>query len=225
MNFHVIGSVKSPFIDKFGTPRQSQIAKSSISHLAFNKKIVTPAMLSGFSIGDFIWVVFVFHLNKQKKVISKVHPPRLKGKKMGVLASRSPHRPNPIGLSLGQIVDIGSHYLDVSGLDLVNDTPILDIKPYLHDFDRPKKSRKTSTHWVKENPFTQLKVRFQKNLSVPATDKKLFKQQLGEILKEDPRPRAYFSRTEHQYWLRYDRYDIGFTIKDNVLLINTIREY
>lgn len=93
MKLEAIAHVKSPFLDKFGTPRQSQIAKSTESEICFDKKKVSSAMLSGLTVGDPIWVIFGFHLNNQKNTISKVHAPRLKGKKIGVLASRSPHRP------------------------------------------------------------------------------------------------------------------------------------
>jgi tRNA (adenine37-N6)-methyltransferase len=227
MKIQPIGTVKSPFIDKFGTPRQSQIAKNSISELVFDKKSIHTSMLSGFSVGDSIWVLFQFHLNNQKKVISKVHAPRLKGKKIGVLASRSPHRPNPIGLSLGKITDIRSHSLLVSGLDIVNGTPIVDIKPYLAEFDKPKAQKKKSSsknaHWIADHPFTKLKVKFQTTASLPVKNKTHFKKCVREILQEDPRPLAYFSRPHHQYWLKYDQYDIGFTITESTLFINTIK--
>lgn len=216
----IIGYVHSPFIDKFGTPRQSQIAKSTVSELRFDKKHITSPMLDGFKVGDPVWVIFGFHLNNQKKPIAKVHPPRLKGKKIGVLASRSPHRPNPLGLSIGFITKITASSLFVSGLDIVHGTPIYDVKPYLPEFDRPKNNR--AADWVRRNPFTKLKVRFAKNLLLPVKDKTQLKKCLREILSEDPRPLAYFSRPDHQYWMKYQDWDIGFTISDPYLDVNKI---
>ncbi len=221
MKVEPIGTVLSPFADKFGTPRQSQIAKSTISEIRFEKKRVSRDMFVGFRVGDPLWVIFGFHLNNQKKVIAKVHPPRLKGKKIGVLASRSPHRPNPIGLSIGFIVRIDDFSLFVSGLDIVSGTPVFDIKPYLPEFDRPKSS--APADWVKKHPFTKMKVRFAKNLKFPMKDSANFRKCLREILREDPRPLAYFSRPDHQYWLRYDRWDIGFTIAEPELTVNFIK--
>lgn len=220
MNIQPIAFVQSAFIDKFGTPRQSQIAKSTVSQIAFDKQKAPAAMLIGLKVGDPIWVLFGFHLNDQKKAIIKVHPPRLKGKKIGVLASRSPHRPNPIGLSLGFITAIDGSRLSVSGLDIVNGSPVFDIKPYLPEFDRPKKAK--TADWIKDNPFQKLKVRFARGLTYPTKNVSHFKKCIREILAEDPRPRAYYSRPHHQYWLKYQDWDIGFTISDPHLIINTI---
>ncbi|MCC6137751.1 MAG: tRNA (N6-threonylcarbamoyladenosine(37)-N6)-methyltransferase TrmO [Bdellovibrionaceae bacterium] len=218
LSLKAIGVIHSPFIDKFGTPRQSQIAKSTTSELLFEKKIVTSPMLDGFKVGDPIWVIFGFHLNNQKKPIAKVHPPRLKGKKIGVLASRSPHRPNPIGLSIGFITKITNTSLFVSGLDIVHGTPVYDIKPYLPEFDRPK--NKKAADWVRKNPFTKLKVRFTTEIALPAKEKAELKKCLREILSEDPRPLAYFSKPDHQYWMKYQKWDVGFTISDPYLNVN-----
>lgn len=220
MKLEAIGHVHSPFIDKFGTPRQSQIAKSSVSEIRFDKKRISGDMLSGFKVGDPVWVIFGFHLNNQTKIISKVHAPRLKGKKIGVLASRSPHRPNPLGLSIGIITKIAGTSVFVSGLDIVTSTPVYDIKPYLPEFDRPKKTK--TAEWIEKNPFTKLKVRFAKDLEFPKKEAKELKKCLKEILREDPRPLAYFSKPDHQYWMKYQNWDVGFTIKDPFLDVNKI---
>lgn len=216
-----IGKVLSPFVDKFGTPRQSQIAKSTVSEIRFDRRRISKDMMIGFKVGDPLWVIFGFHLNDQKKTIAKVHPPRLKGKKIGVLASRSPHRPNPIGLSLGFIVRLADTSIFISGLDIVNETPVYDIKPYLREFDRPKKTK--SVEWIEKNPFTRLKVRFSKDLSLTVNETPRLRKCLREILQEDPRPLAYFSKPDHQYWMRYEQWDVGFTIADPYLTVNHLK--
>jgi tRNA-Thr(GGU) m(6)t(6)A37 methyltransferase TsaA len=94
--------------------------------------------LQGFS---YVWVIFLFHKNTNQRFHAKVHPPRLGGDSMGVFATRSPHRPNPIGLSLLKLESVQSDHLVVSGLDLIEGTPILDIKPYLSEVEGPLKTQ------------------------------------------------------------------------------------
>lgn len=217
MNLITLGYVHSPFIDKFGTPRQSQIAKHSLSELVLEKKIPMES-LDGLQKGTYIWVLFGFHLNRQSKPLVKVHPPRLRGKKMGVLATRSPHRPNPIGLSLAKIEALQKNKITVSGLDVVHGTPFYDIKPYLPSYDRP---RGKQILWTKEVPFAKLKVSFaQKCLDdIAPSERGLFKTQLREILCEDPRPLAYLEKTSHIYWLRYGTWDVGFEVSKDKLKV------
>ncbi len=217
MELKTLGVVHSPFIDKFGTPRQSQIAKHSMSQLVLDKK--TPVeSLDGLQKGTYIWILFGFHLNRQSKPIVKVHPPRLRGKKMGVLATRSPHRPNPIGLSLARIEDIAKNKISVSGLDIVHGTPFYDIKPYLPNYDRP---RGRQVLWTTEAPFEKLKVGFKTKCleEIHLKNRTHFKKQLREILCEDPRPLAYLEKNSHTYWLRYGTWDIAFQINKNQLTV------
>ena len=82
-------------------------------------------------------IVFLFHKNTNKAVKAKVKPPRLDGAKVGVFASRSPHRPNPIGLTLAKLDGIVGNTLLLSSIDLLDGTPVLDIKPYVPDYDKP----------------------------------------------------------------------------------------
>lgn len=222
MDLKVIGLVRSPFKDKFGTPRQSQIAKSTQSRIVFDKKIAPAEMLEGLEAGSYIWVLFWFHLNKQKNKITKVHPPRLRGKTLGVLATRTPHRPNPIGLSLGKVVEVKGAEVIVEGLDLVDKTPVVDIKPFVPGFDQPQD---IPTSWTNENPFPQLTVKFERGLfgDLALAEKTKLKTSLTEILTEDPRPLAYLNKPEHTYWVKYDQYDIGFEIVNETLTVKEIK--
>ncbi len=223
MVLKTIALVHSPFIDKFGTPRQSLIAKHTLSTLDFDKKKIPGEMLEGLEVGTYIWVLFGFHLNQQKKTIVKVHPPRLRGKKMGVLATRSPHRPNPVGLSLAKIESIGKNKIAVSGLDLVDQTPVYDVKPYLPNFDKP---REKQILWVGDYPFPTLKVLFARNVlaPIPASEQTLFKKQLKEILCEDPRPLAYLEKKSFTYWLSYGSWDIGFEVDGETLTVRSLKK-
>jgi tRNA (adenine37-N6)-methyltransferase len=222
LEIQAIGQIHSPFKDKFGTPRQSQIAKSTLTRIVLNKKVAPEETLLGLEVGTYLWVIFWFHLNTQKKQITKVRPPRLRGETLGVLATRSPHRPNPLGLSLGKIVKIEKTEIYLEGLDLVDGTPVMDIKPFLPIFDQPKD---IPTSWIENHPFPILDVSFADGLfeNLNAAQTKLLKKQLSEILTEDPRPLAYLKKPLHTYWLKYDDYDIGFEIKESTLFVKEIK--
>ena len=156
--FSPIGFLESCFETKNATPRQPGVAPSSRARLALTTtRLNNPAFsleaLDGFS---HVWVIFVFHLDEQAQaclgeeapsgtVKTKVAPPRLGGEKVGVFATRSPHRPAPIGLSLVRLVDVSHDVITLEGADLVNGTPVLDIKPYLPTFDEPAETPQQST--------------------------------------------------------------------------------
>lgn len=224
MNIQFIGQIHSPFKDKFGTPRQSQIAKSTVTKIVLDKKVASSEMLDGLRVGTYLWVLFWFHLNVQKKKISKVRPPRLRGETRGVLATRSPHRPNPIGLSLGKIVKIQKHEIWLEGLDLVDETPVVDIKPYHPEFDRPQE--KTKASWIDEHPFPQLEVKFNKDVFGKMASEEIakLKTQLKEIISEDPRPLAYLNKPDHVYWIKYGKFDVGFEITNSIATVTQLKK-
>ncbi|XP_004297870.1 PREDICTED: uncharacterized protein LOC101313506 [Fragaria vesca subsp. vesca] len=136
-----IGVIQSCFSTRNGTPRQPLIVPLSRACLIFNSARVPPASLEG--LGDYThcWVIYVFHLNTnlerlwknpaKSKFKAKVRVPRLKGERMGVFATRSPHRPCPIGLTVAKVEAVKGNILLLSGVDLVDGTPVLDVKPYL----------------------------------------------------------------------------------------------
>lgn len=126
-----IGFVHSCYPDKFGTPRQPGLAKEARAFLKLNPQVQPEFSLIGLTDFSHLWVIFLFHKNNSTRFHAKIHPPRLKGETIGVFASRSPHRPNPIGLSLVEIVSVENNGIWVKGVDFIEGTPILDIKPYL----------------------------------------------------------------------------------------------
>nr|CCA14501.1 conserved hypothetical protein [Albugo laibachii Nc14] len=138
--FHAIANVDSCFSDRRGTPRQGHLVPSSRAIIRFQRS-VPPASLECLDEFSHIWVLFTFHgntnLSKQdgaaNSFTAKIAPPRLGGMKVGVLSTRSPHRPNSLGLSLVKIenVCVTKREISVSGHDLVHQTPVLDIKPYI----------------------------------------------------------------------------------------------
>ncbi|KAF8695338.1 hypothetical protein HU200_037568 [Digitaria exilis] len=136
-----IGTVQSCFSTRNGTPRQPLVVTLARATVAFDPARVPAAALEGLANYSHCWILYVFHLNTdldkmwkdpaRSKLKAKVRVPRLKGDKMGVLATRSPHRPNPIGLSVAKVEAVDGHAVLLSGVDLVDGTPVLDIKPYL----------------------------------------------------------------------------------------------
>lgn len=135
-----IGYMNSCFKTKNGTPRQPSISPLSSGYVKIEKTIFTNPEHSLEGLKDFshVWILFHFHLNENKGIKAKVRPPRMNGSKTGVFSTRSPHRPNPIGLTLAKLVKVDGQTIYLSGIDLVDRTPVLDIKPYIEQYDFPK---------------------------------------------------------------------------------------
>ncbi|XP_051187716.1 uncharacterized protein [Lolium perenne] len=143
-----IGTVQSCFSTRNGTPRQPLVVPLARATVVLDPARVPAAAIEGLASYSHCWILYVFHLNTdldkmwkdpaRSKLKAKVRVPRLKGVKMGVLATRSPHRPNPIGLSVAKVDAVDGHAVLLSGVDLVDGTPVLDIKPYLPYSDSVK---------------------------------------------------------------------------------------
>ncbi|XP_078607796.1 uncharacterized protein LOC144879834 isoform X2 [Branchiostoma floridae x Branchiostoma japonicum] len=132
-----IGHLESCFKQKAGTPRQPTVCDLSKAKLTISRNVFNNPehSLDGIEKFSHIWILFVFHMNGGEAVKAKVKPPRLDGVKVGVFATRSPHRPNPIGLTLAKLDKVEGDTLHLSGIDILDGTPILDIKPYIPVYD------------------------------------------------------------------------------------------
>ena len=155
--FKIIGVLESCFQEKFGTPRQPHLVPGSFARLKIYPEYSPEHSLAGLSEFSHVWLLSWFHLTTNKSFHPKIHPPRLKGGKIGVFASRSPHRPNPVGLSLTKLERVEKDTLYLSGIDLISGTPILDVKPYLPISDI---ATDPLSGWVPHNAFPELKVDF-----------------------------------------------------------------
>jgi len=153
----VIGRLRSCFREKFGTPRQPLVVPGATATLTIAKEFLPEHSLAGLERFSHVWLISYFHLNTNKTVRPKIHPPRLKGESIGLFASRSPHRPSPIGLSLARLVKIEGATVHLAGIDLVDGTPILDIKPYIPEWDSVPHA---TPGWTADAPFPALKVGF-----------------------------------------------------------------
>lgn len=136
-----ISSIHTPFPEKFGIPRQSLLVSEARGLMKFPKNDFYHEAFRGIEESSHLWLIFGFHLLKEEVFNGLVRPPRFEGrKKMGVFATRSPHRPNKLGLSVVKFENIlyleNEIVLEVSGVDLADGTPIYDIKPYVPYTDR-----------------------------------------------------------------------------------------
>jgi tRNA-Thr(GGU) m(6)t(6)A37 methyltransferase TsaA len=132
--YHPIGYLESPFPNRRGTPRQPLLVPAARGFIRFNKQQIQYEFFEELKQFSHIWVLFVFHDNtniEKQSIMGKIKPPRLYGKKVGCLSTRSPHRPNNLGLSVCEIISVGSDYLEICGIDMLHGTPIVDIKPYI----------------------------------------------------------------------------------------------
>ncbi|CAA7050185.1 unnamed protein product [Microthlaspi erraticum] len=153
-----IGTIQSCFSTRNGTPRQPLLVSLARACLKFDQALVPPASLEGLEEYSHCWIIYVFHLNtdieklwrkpSQSKLKAKVRVPRLNGERKGVFATRSPHRPCPIGLTVAKVEEVQKDRILLSGVDLVDGTPVLDIKPYLPYSDSIQGA--SVPNWVKE---------------------------------------------------------------------------
>ncbi|HEY8269242.1 MAG TPA: tRNA (N6-threonylcarbamoyladenosine(37)-N6)-methyltransferase TrmO [Pseudobdellovibrionaceae bacterium] len=228
-----IGYLQSSYRDKFGTPRQSGLSPHAWSCLKIRADLQPEQALQGLEKFSHLWLVFVFHQNKTARYHAKVHPPRLGGESMGVFATRSPHRPNPIGLSLVELVRIEEDTLILAGADLVDDTPILDIKPYLPEIESKPEAK---TGWLEKAEKKQIKIEFLPEVESllciwqeQHPDKKL-REIIVDTLKLDPRPvlyRGYESgdspyRSDHAFRLLDGDVHFRFTSPENVMVFKIL---
>ena len=147
LDIRPIGFIESPFETKNGTPRQPQLVSSATCRLKFShERLAHPEhALEGIDAYSHVWVLFYFHQDASverlsEPVKSKVTPPKLGGQKCGLFATRTPQRPNAIGLSLVEVDRVEHDVLHLRGADLVDGTPVLDVKPFLPHIDKPQTS-------------------------------------------------------------------------------------
>lgn len=224
-----IGILESCFQEKFATPRQPGLVKDAYSKLKIFSEFTPEHSLEGLKGFSHIWLLSWMHLCTNKSFHPKIHPPRLKGAKIGVFSTRSPHRPNPIALSVAKIDRIENDTIYLSGLDLVNGTPILDIKPYLKICDYIPEAK---CGWVEENEFPQLKVKFSEQAlkELAACDNPNLKSLIEETLSSDPRNRRDNTQMSKDFEMGFfiANHDIHFCVKDGVaevLNIETGKEF
>ncbi len=190
-----IAIVESCYRDRFAVPRQPLLVEDAWAFLRFNNQVQPEISLQGLEGYSHLWVIFGFHLNNVSRFHAKVHPPRLKGESMGLFATRTPHRPNPLGLSLVAIKKVTAEGIGITGADLADGTPVYDIKPYLPDVEAIPQARGGWSAVVDKPKFP---VRFENHeLEARILEWGMRIEQpniirlVVQTLEQDPRPQVY----------------------------------
>ena len=212
-----IARIHSDFPTKFGIPRQSGLTGDLISKIVFEPAYRNPDFLRGIDSWSHLWLIWHFDRIEDGKFSPTVAPPKLGGKtRVGVFATRSPFRPNPIGLSSVKLERVEQHpalgpVLHLSGADLMDGTPILDIKPYLPHVDSHAEALGSFTEKTKEY-FIPVEIPDELLEKIPADRREALKK----VLEQDPRP-SYQNSEERVYGLSFAGMEIKFQVKDQVL--------
>ncbi len=218
MDILPIAHFESPLKSKFGIPRQSGLVEELTGRIVFEKPFRQPEAVRGLEDFDYLWLIWEFSANRPGGSLT-VRPPRLGGnRRIGVFASRSPFRPNPLGLSCVIIDKVEEdRLLDpviyVRGADLMDGTPIYDIKPYVTYADAHPEAR---SGFVDEKQWEPLHVEIPDKLAVKIPSRHF--EALKATLAQDPRP-AFHDDPERTYGMPFLNMDVRFRVKDDVLTV------
>ncbi len=218
-----VARIQSDFPEKFGIPRQSGVVESLEAKIVFEPEFRVMDAVRGLEDFSHIWLIWEFSEALRDTWSPTVRPPRLGGNvRMGVFATRSPFRPNPIGLSCVKLLKVEQDealgpVLTVAGADLMDGTPIYDIKPYIPYADCHPEAQGGFTTKVEMKPLT---VRFPAELLEKVPPEK--RAALFGVLEQDPRPR-YQNDPERVYGLSFAGIEIKFTVSDRTLSVVEIK--
>ena len=217
-----IAHIHSPFASKFGVPRQSGLVEGVQATVVFCPKYRSAEAVRGLEGFERIWLIWQFHQALREGWSPTVRPPRLGGnQRVGVFATRSPFRPNALGLSAVRLEGIENHpdlgpVLRVAGADLVDGTPIFDIKPYIPDADSYPDSRSGFADAVERR---KLRVEFPPDLleQIPPEQR----QALSGVLAQDPRP-SYQDDPGRVYGMAFAGYNVRFQVAEGTLTVRSV---
>lgn len=215
-----IAHIESPFRSKFGIPRQAGIADKVKARIVFEPEFRSPDAVRGLEDFSHIWLIWQFSEALGRSWTPTVRPPRLGGNtRMGVFATRSPFRPNSIGLSAVKLEAVEldpvlGPVLTVSGADLLDGTPIFDIKPYIPYADSHPEA---SGGFTDRTEFRTLRVEFSPELRLPSD----IIDELESALSQDPRPQ-YHDDPERVYGMDFGGYNVRFQVRGDVLTVLSV---
>lgn len=219
MQLEPIAHFRSPFTSKFGIPKQSGLVEELEGTIVFEPKYRNPDALRGIDGFDFLWLIWGFSANKHAATSPVVRPPVLGGnQRVGVFATRSPFRPNPLGLSSVRLKDViwestQGPIIHVIGADLMDGTPIYDIKPYVTYADCHADAR---SGFVDSHPVQRLKVNIPNGWLQLLGDTKL--EALRKVLELDPRPH-YHADDQKLYGMPFEGFDIHFRVQNGTAFV------
>lgn len=218
----VIARIHTDFKEKFGIPRQSGLVEALEAKIVFEPEYRNPHALKGLEDFTHLWLIWEFSKAKRETWSPTVRPPRLGGnERLGVFATRSPFRPNSIGLSCVKIKRIQLEspqgpVIYVSGADILDGTPIYDLKPYIPYVDCHPEA---SGGFSEKNTEYQLEVRISETQLQKIPEPK--REALVGILQQDPRP-AYQKNADREYGLEFAGYNIRFHVEEKQLIVTDI---
>ena len=223
-----IARAQTPYTTKFGVPRQAGLVRLE-GRIVFEPEFRIDEAVRGLETFSHIWLIWAFSRNIRESWTPTVRPPRLGGSaRQGVFATRSPFRPNNLALSCVELLGVEESeseglVLHVRGMDMVDGTPIYDIKPYIPYADAPENA---TNGWLDEQQWRPLCV------DIPQSELEKLPEHLREglhdILAQDPRP-AYRrdleaeENTDRTYWLALERYIVYFTVTDHTVTVTRVR--
>ena len=216
---NIIAHIRTDFPDKFGIPRQSGMIEELRGKIIFEPEFRRREALRGLNGFSHIWLLWKFSENDREHWDATVRPPRLGGnKRLGVFATRSPFRSNPIGLSCVRLEHVGEDgefgpVLFVCGADLMDGTPIYDIKPYIPFTDCHPEALEGYT---KDTRLHRLKVDFPEELLLKYPPEK--RAAVCKVLEQDPRP-GYIQDTERIYGMSFAGFDVSFRVNGDTLAV------
>ena len=216
MDFIPVATIQNDMSDKFGIPRQSNLVPELMGRIVFEKGFDDPLMLKGLEGFDYIWLLWLFE-NGDDNWHKTVRPPKLGGNThMGVFATRSPFRPNPIGISSVRLLEIVREpaCLYVSGADLKDGTKIIDIKPYLPYTDSHPDAASGWAGEIKEHSLSEVDIPEDILIKVP----KEKRSALIGILAQDPRP-GYQSDPDRVYGVSYAGMNVRFRADNGLIRV------
>ena len=226
LNLKIIARIKSDFPEKFGIPRQSGLVPSLRSTITFEPEFRNADALRGLEGFSHLWLIWIFSENVRDTWHPTVRPPRLGGNaRLGVFATRSSFRPNPIAMSCVKIESIvlegdDAPYIVVSGADLMDGTPIVDIKPYLPYADSvPDAKGGFASSVAGENLHVRIPSEIATEIAGKLPEDK--REALVEILRQDPRPH-YQDDPERIYGLAFAGMNIKFKVDGDILTIISV---
>ena len=218
----IIAKIHTDFKEKFGIPRQSGIADELIGRIVFEPEYRVPEAIRGLDGYSHIWLIWQFSEAQRDTWSPTVRPPRLGGnRRMGVFATRAPYRPNPIGLSSVRLEKIehtenDGEVLIVRGADLLDGTPIYDIKPYLAYTDSHADAIGGFADPVRDY---EVKVEFPEHLLSLISKER--RSPLIKILSCDPRP-SYQDDQTREYGMKFADYEIFFVVVNGTLIVTKV---
>lgn len=227
MHTHIITPIalmQSPYQEKFAIPRQPGLVPSALGAVRLLGEFNNPHCIADIEAFSHLWLTFIFHQTVAQGWKPKVRPPRLGGnQKVGVFATRSTFRPNGLGLSVVKLEGVSCHQgqwqLDVSGFDLLDQTPIIDIKPYVAYSDALPHA---SSGFAPTAP-TLMDVQFSTQAKIDLAQNQQLLQLIHEVLAQDPRP-AYRKDAEdmHEYGMKLAGHNVQWRVIDHQAVVTSV---